>query len=90
MKHLVVLEIVQQRGGNGVGRGGKEDRRSRARDGRMRRRLDEDRERKRNFASRARISWRPLAQVVSTVKLIAAMSSGNQPPSGILVMFEAK
>ena len=38
----------------------------------------------------ARISWRPFAQVVSTVKMTAATSSGNQPPSGILVMFEAK
>ena len=31
-----------------------------------------------------------MAQVVSTVKLTAATSRGNQPPSGILVMFEAK
>jgi len=39
---------------------------------------------------RARISCRPRAQVVSTVKMIAAMSNGNQPPSGIFVRFEAK
>ena len=43
-----------------------------------------------DFRSRSRSSCRPLAQVVSTVKLIAATSSGNQPPSGILVMFDAK
>ena len=41
-------------------------------------------------SSRSRISCRPVAQVVSTVKLTAATTSGNQPPSGILVMFEAK
>jgi hypothetical protein len=32
--------------------------------------------------SRARISWRPLAQVVSATKTMAATKSGNQPPSG--------
>ena len=41
-------------------------------------------------SSRLRISARPVAQVVSTVKIIAATTSGNQPPSAILVMFEAK
>ena len=39
---------------------------------------------------RLRSSCRPVAQVVSTVKPTAATTSGNQPPSGILVMFEAK
>ena len=54
-------------------------------------RLDEHRQRQRRFLRAARASARrPLAQVVSTVKLTAATSSGNQPPSGILVMFEAK
>ena len=41
-------------------------------------------------SSRSRNSRRPVAQVVSTVKITAAATSGNQPPSGILVMFEAK
>jgi hypothetical protein len=41
-------------------------------------------------SSRARRSRRPRAQVVSKVKAIAATSSGNQPPSGILVRFDAK
>jgi hypothetical protein len=33
-------------------------------------------------AIRSIISLRPLAQVVSRVKAIAPISSGNQPPSG--------
>ena len=41
-------------------------------------------------SSRSRISRRPFAQVVRTVKLTSATSSGNQPPSGILVMLDAK
>ena len=40
--------------------------------------------------SRSCISARPRAQVVRKVKAIAPTSSGNQPPSGILVRFEAK
>ena len=39
---------------------------------------------------RWRTRRRPVAQVVSKVKVIAATSSGNQPPSGILVTLEAK
>ena len=41
-------------------------------------------------SSRRRISARPVAQVVSTVKMIAATTSGNQPPSSTLVTFDAK
>ena len=41
-------------------------------------------------SSRSRISRRPVDQVVSTVNRTAATTSGNQPPSGILVTFEAK
>ena len=41
-------------------------------------------------SSRSRISLRPVAQVVSTVNRTAATTSGNHPPSGILVMLEAK
>ena len=33
---------------------------------------------------------RPVAHVVSTVKITAATRSGNQPPSAILVKFDAK
>jgi len=39
---------------------------------------------------RARIRWRPRAQVVSRVNAIPPISSGNQPPSGTLVRFAAK
>ena len=38
----------------------------------------------------SRISRRPLAQVVSSVKATPPTSSGNQPPSGILVALAAK
>src|SRR3546814_20063821 len=39
-------------------------------------------------SSAARINRRPVDQLVSTVNSTAATASGNQPPSGILVMFE--
>ena len=38
---------------------------------------------------RAIISWRPLAQVVSTVNTISAISSGTQPPARTLVRLAA-
>jgi hypothetical protein len=42
-------------------------------------------------SSRSRMIRRPVDQVVSTVKLIAATSSVEpMPPSGIFVMFDAK
>ena len=40
--------------------------------------------------SRLIISWRPLAQVVSSVNAISPTSSGNHPPSGTLVRFAEK
>ncbi len=43
-----------------------------------------------DLASRSRMIRRPVAQVVRTVKLTPATSSGNQPPSATLVMFDAK
>ena len=39
---------------------------------------------------RAIISRRPLAQVVSMVKAMMPISSGNQPPCGTLVRLEAR
>ena len=41
-------------------------------------------------ANRSRSSSRPVAQVVSTTKITAATTSGNQPPSAILVRLDAK
>ena len=43
-----------------------------------------------NSRMRAIISWRPLAQVVNRVKATRPTSSGNQPPSGILVRLAAR
>ena len=41
-------------------------------------------------AIRSIISLRPLAQVVSRVKAITPISSGNQPPSGTLIRLAPK
>ena len=41
-------------------------------------------------AMRAIINFRPRAHVVSKVKIISPTSSGNQPPSGIFVRFDAR
>ena len=38
----------------------------------------------------ARISERPLAQVVSKVKMISPITSGTQPPLGTLIRFAPK
>ena len=91
VQHLVVLEIVQQRRRDGVRPRSTGRPRCRAPGAPSGRRLDEDVERKRVLVRAARASARrPVAQVVSTVKITAATTSGNQPPSAILVMFDAK
>ena len=91
VQHLVVLEVVQQRVRHAVGRRRQEHRG--ALDARRRRdldALDEEVERQRVVDSRSISSARPRFHVVSSVNTTAPITSGNQPPSGILSEFDAR
>ena len=90
VEHLVVLEIVEQRVGHAVGRGGHEHGGAGHAGGAGGGGFDEDRDRHGRLVHPVDHQLAARAQVVSKVKAIAPISSGNQPPSGTLMRFGGK
>ena len=90
MQHLVVLQVVKQRMGHAAGRVVMKTAVPGTRAALVAADLMKISIGRLASFIRSIISLRPFAQVVSKVKAIAPISSGNQPPSGIFSRFAEK